>query len=472
MAPLLQDVLIFIMFMMMGAGANWVAISVIAQETSIYIEDSPQFLCVGAFLTMSNNAGFLGVLLYFIIFRHVRPIPHVVSMPFVFLMGTTSIFIAAFAYDRVVDNLSLYLYIANFLAGAVGAVGSVILPQFLAYYQNHLITAGRAGGNAAIFITAAVAIAQSPGGAERFSARTYLVSFACLLLIPLLPFYAIVKYRIGERGASMLDKTGNNQTESPLDFNSSFSGKGSNPRKSALEMDNSVSLLDAESKLETLTVLLQQVEPSLPIQNSTLMLASRSHRLTMRDVVARTPVTEIIAEKFLMIFCPCVAKDDLIWMKKTLPYALAVGFADFCAFGIVNSAAPFSYSHTSESGGLLNLTISIQTGSFVLVFGDLLTAYLHIPLWIIVPTMFFCTMMFVLTAFGVIWIPPYGLIVFAAMINFMEAHTLTSTYRTIATQFPIEINQKAARMVGFLDAFLNTLGAIIGLAVVVSFSSC
>jgi hypothetical protein len=474
----LNDALTFGTFMLMGAGANWVAVSAIAQETSIFIEESPQGLCVGSFLTISNNAGFLGVLLYFAIFRRVRPIPHVVAMPVIFFMGMTSLFLAAFAFNQVVDNVSLFLYLANFLAGAVGAVGSVIQPQFLAYYKDHLITAGRAGGNAGILISAIVAIAQSPGGLERFPARTYLLVFACLLMIPIFPFYAITKYRIGERGKPLYD---NSRDGSGINSNYLLENQGNSSFVGHVKDNNRSSTLDIEKEEESsdlrqgsgsASVLMEQIRPSLPMVSNTMPLLGRASQPVYHEDPSSVVLTEVIAERLIKLVLPSIDAEELLWMKKTLPYALAVGFADFCAFGILTSAAPFAYSKTSENGGFLNLTISIQAGSCVLVFGDLLTTYCHIPLRFIVPTMFGCTLVFVLAAFGVISPPPYLLIVFAAMINFMEAHTLTSTYRTIATKFPGQVNQKAARLVGFTDGLLNTSGAVLGVTVVASVASC
>jgi hypothetical protein len=472
----LKNVSTFLMFMIMGCGCNWLAISAIQQETSIYIEVSPQGLCIGSFLTISNNGGFLGVLLYFIIFRRIRPIPHTVSMPVIFVMGTASVFLAAFAYKIAVDNISLYLYFSNFLAGAVGAVGSVILPQFLTRYKDHLITAGRAGGNAGILISAIVAIAQSPGGADRFSAQTYLLIFACVLITPLIPFYLIVEYRIGERDIPLLTPLQSfNENDGTVinaeGFNSSFSSADCNAVKSEAEKG-------AESgyqrKQDSVGILVEHIEQGVPVPASTLPHMSMSHGQVVRrsEEPAKVPWTESVSEKIIVTCFPSITPEDLEWMKRTLPYGLAVGFADFCAFGIMTSAAPFAFSKISDSGGFLNLSISIQAGACVLVFGDLLTAYYHIPLWVVVSVLFFCTMMYVLTAFGIFKISPYALIAFGVLINFMEAHTLTSTYRIIATTFPPETNQKSARLVGFLDGLLNTIGAVIGMSVVASVASC
>jgi hypothetical protein len=86
--------------------------------------------------------------------------------------------------------------------------------------------------------------------------------------------------------------------------------------------------------------------------------------------------------------------------------------------------------------------------------------------------MIFFTLIFVLTAFGTMYVSPYALIIFYALINFVEAHVLTTIYRCVAMEFPVAWNQKAARLIGFMDGFLNTLGAIISFIVVVSLVSC
>lgn len=478
-----SDFITFLAFMLMGAGANWIAIAAISQQTSYFINSSPQGLCVGSFMNLSNNAGFLMVVAYFFITRRIAPISHVISAPIVFLTGAGSVFLAI-GYEIEINNISILLYLSCFFAGAVGAVGAVILPQFLAGFQDDLITAGCAGGNFGIVISAIVGIIQSPGGADRFSASIYLMIFGILLITPLFPFYWIVTNKIGLRDSPPLTKE-----DVEIEETTTSNPISSNHQPTVFEVETRPSegndrQSEKATNRDSINLLIDQLEINDPIalppmHNSQLMLLSShyiaANRLTFvanDDNRLSSSLPERIAEKILLLIFKNISKEDLQWMKKALPYALALGLCDFCVFGIGNSSAPFSFNNIAGTSSGVFLSISIEVGSILLFIGDITTSWFRLPMWFTLPIMFIITLIDILTAFNIIYLSPYALVVFCGMNSFIEAHILTTVYRCVATEFPQSCNQKVARLIGFTDGFLNTLGAILSFLVVISLAPC
>jgi hypothetical protein len=65
-----------------------------------------------------------------------------------------------------------------------------------------------------------------------------------------------------------------------------------------------------------------------------------------------------------------------------------------------------------------------------------------------------------------------ALVAMFSLARFFEAHLVTSAYRVIATDFPPEERETAARAVGTADQFCTTFGTIVSTLMVSQFASC
>jgi hypothetical protein len=119
----------------------------------------------------------------------------------------------------------------------------------------------------------------------------------------------------------------------------------------------------------------------------------------------------------------------------------------------------------------------LLTGNVGLVTGDLSTAFvsLHIPSLLLLFVA--CSSVICLTALhlpGMDSSPRLAVLLVAlfACCRFIEAHTLTSTYRTIASTVHPTRREQAARSVGVADQVCFFLGTVISSSVVFLLARC
>ena len=122
------------------------------------------------------------------------------------------------------------------------------------------------------------------------------------------------------------------------------------------------------------------------------------------------------------------------------------------------------------------LSLAYQFGAIGLVAGDLSTIVLRLPLVVCVTVFTACAFTIYACAAGVIddsspANAPIIIIVWTVS-RFVEAYVSTSTYRCIATHFPPEYRESAARAVGLNDQICTTCGAIISTFLVSSYGNC
>jgi hypothetical protein len=196
----------FLKFAVMGAGANWVYPSALAQEIPYFQRTQPEGLCVATYMNATTNLGLLAVITYFTIIRFFGPIPHSYAVPMILFFSAFGSYLSAVVYSVTVNGSSMYLFLCCAIGGAVGALSSVVMNPFLTNYQNDFISASRTGGSACILLSAMLALIQSPGSVDstRFTPHAYMLTFAVILSFPIFSYRHIVRNGIGLRSGVFL----------------------------------------------------------------------------------------------------------------------------------------------------------------------------------------------------------------------------------------------------------------------------
>eukprot|EP01038_Epipyxis_sp_PR26KG_P005541 gene5541-7660_t len=453
----------FILFMLMGAGANWVYPTALAQEIPYFERYAPEKLCVATYMNATTNIGLFAMVIY--VYFH-EQIHHSVSVPSLLSLSSFGCFFTALTYSITVNNISLLLYIGCVLGGTVGALSSVIMNPFMTRFHNDFISAARSGGSAYILLTALIALAQNPGSIdESFSTRVYLIIFGFLLLLPLLAYYAITKNNLGIRPPQLNDK----YIDPEKEFDNVSIVSKDNVNSHSMEngqFDNSS--LESQSNFNDL------MNPEHTTKFETFNMGRLSETWT------KTKQIDNIIDRFmfnLIDFClPHKIANRWPWLKATIPYMLTVGWVNFNTWGIVTALFPFAINNVSIGSGATNLALGYELGAMFLVMGDLSTTIIKIPIFaaLLVFSSFCCTIYLAalnLPGFHTSAAAPMLIIIFAFQ-RFLESHSVTSAYRAVATNTPLVYREAATRAVGMSDQFSTTIGAVASTVLVTVLFAC
>jgi len=375
-----------------------------------------------------------------------KPIPHSYTVPFLLVLSIGGSFLTAAVYPVTVGGVSLLLYLCCAIGGSVGALAAVVMNPFMTSYTNFNISGARSGGSAFILICALLSIVQNPGASnQRFSVSVYFTIMGAILIPSIFAYYYITMKKVGLRDTSndLHKEIQNEASDNPMvrsasaDAESVITGASTFEIRTASEDDEPSGFIDDDSH---------------PFLNNLM------NRFT------EYLVSEENHKKYP-------------WLRRTIPYMLTVGWVDFNTWGIVVAMMPFAIAAVSGGGsGSENLAVAYEAGAIALVCGDLSTTFMKLPLFygIIVFTAFAFTIYI-----AALQAPGYGtpeaaaiLIIIFTIQRFIEAHLLTTSYRSIATRFPPKYRQVASRWVGTADQFATTSGAILSTLVVSLAFSC
>eukprot|EP01031_Cornospumella_fuschlensis_P027691 gene27691-33443_t len=440
-----QFVINYALFMIMGAGANWVFSTALAQEIPYFENHNPEGLCIATYMNATTNFGLFAMAVYVYVHNYVKPIPYNYSVPCLLVLSSLGCFFSAIVYPVSAGGVSFMLYLCCALGGSVGALSSVIMNPFMTSFDNSYISAGRSGGSAFILLTAVVSSAQSPGASHpRFTVAAYFCIFGVILLLPIMAYKYITVKQIGLRTAAPASRGGGEEggiVLSPLPHTHAHqpvkSGSEGSEKSAGEEM--------AEAPAERHVAALQPLFAPLRYLQ---------HSLVTEDM-----------------------HKDMPWLRETLPYMLTVGWVNFNTWGIMSAVIPFAMDAASTRGnGSLSLSIAYQVAAVLLVAGDMSTTVCKLPL---LP----CLLAFTLLCF-VVYAAAMGaegfaypasaplLIVAFSVERFLEAHMVTTSYRAVATQIAPQFRQAASRAVGMCDQGSTTTGALLSTLVVSLLFSC
>jgi hypothetical protein len=152
----------FALFMLMGAGANFVLPTALVQQVPYFEEHLPEGECIATYMNLFTSLGLLTMLLYLYI-NSVWKVPYSLSVPGILVVSSATSFLAALTYHVTAGDVSVFLYLCCFIGGSVGALSSVIMNPFMTAYRNNNISAARAGSSGFVLLCALVATAQQVG---------------------------------------------------------------------------------------------------------------------------------------------------------------------------------------------------------------------------------------------------------------------------------------------------------------------
>jgi hypothetical protein len=431
----------FVLFMLMGSGANWVFATALAQETPYYENHLSQGDCIATYMNAATNFSFIAVIIYLGFYRFYS-VPHKYSVPsLLFLSGFGSFLCAATSLETI-NGTPVALLICCAIGGIVGGLAGVIMQPFMTYFKTDFISAARAGGSGCMVLTALVSIAQDPGtSTQHFSVAVYFVIFGVILTLSLVAYFFITHNKLGLKDAHV----------TPLEISSSAVKQ---TRSSDLSIDN----IYAKDKKDFLS------------ENMT------RHQTGQITFAASRKVADTIMSSLMDSLIPEAWFEAYPWLRVTLPYLLTVAWIDFNTWGMLSAVGPFAMYNTSYNGGALNLAVALEMGSFALFFGDFSTVYFRLP---------FCYSLVFFTAFSFTVYVYAGfndiqfssstapvLIAVWTIGRYLEAHMLTTCYRAVAVEVQFQHRESAARAVGLFDQIFTTLGAVVSTALVSSLAKC
>jgi hypothetical protein len=443
-----QKVTTFALFMCMGSGANWVFPNSLSQEIPYFENHLPEKLCIATYMNATTHCGVIFMLTFVYVHYYVRPIPHHISVPTLLLGSTIGCFLASAVYPITENGVSFMLYICCAIGGGVGSLSSVIMNPFMTSYQNIYISAGRGGGSGLILTCAVIAFIQAPGSnQERFSTSIYLIIFGSILTLPIFAYRYIIANQIGLRAIN--NNSGN--------IDNVINESGENPM-----LHPSVDKTPEEQ--------------AKMVDRFNIVAPSKTFEFYTKIPAWSTPF-DVKFHQFIDLCVPKSYEEAYPWLKRAIPYMMAVGWVNFNTFGITAAVIPFAIADGSTTGdGSQYLGIAYPVAAFALAFGDLSTAVFKLPLFyaLIAFTALSAT---IYTAAGTTQgfqnaaAAPILIAVYAVQ-RFLEAHIVTSTYRAIATHFAPEHKELASRSVGIADQVSTAAGALLSTMVVALTFNC
>lgn len=451
-------------------------VTILFQQVPYFQRHQPEGLCMATYMTVVSCCSLFVTLAY--CYAHIfhRLLPTSFMIPVLLVTTFFGTIFSALTYHYTVANSSLYLLIALYLGAAVGSLQSVILNPFMTKYENLYISCARGGASLCYVVSSLLSIAQSPGDDPRFGPKIFLLIFSVILFFPMLAYREILSSGIGLKIPSHT-----HVDEYP---------------ESAVEITNALHLADSTNSSSQV----KEWGDECAVENE-----DNSSSISRSDCEA----------SWLMWLVPREHRSEL------LPHMAAVGLVQFVTWGLLQSAMPFAFDFVmapySGSGSfylaiayeigadvyphivtLVDFTTNccvnclvlyvltggadiyvfmMTTGNVGLVAGDLSTAFvsLHIPSLLVIFVT--CATLICLTALHLAGMNSSQhmagvLVALFSCCRFIEAHTLTSTYRTIASTFPPRLREQAARSVGVADQVCFFLGTAITSTVVFLLVSC
>ncbi|RYG65745.1 hypothetical protein EON64_11305 [archaeon] len=131
-----QFVMNYVLFMIMGAGANWVFPTALAQEIPYFENHNPEGLCIATYMNATTNFGLFAMAAYVYVHNYVQPIPYSYSVPCLLVLSSLGCFFSAMVYPVSAGGVSFMLYLCCALGGSIGALSSVIMNPFMTSFDN------------------------------------------------------------------------------------------------------------------------------------------------------------------------------------------------------------------------------------------------------------------------------------------------------------------------------------------------
>lgn len=455
----------YLLFMAMGAGANWVFPTALSQQIPYFENHLPEGLCLATYMNATTNLGFLLVVLYLYGITQWRILlDYHVAIPALLATSCIGCFLAAGVYSITVDGISLLLYLCCLVGGSVGCLAGVIMNPFMTSYENSYISAARSGGSGLILFTALLALAQNPGASHpRFSTAAYLCIFGALLILPLVAYHYIIKYHIGLRPEGQHCVSSGQEKVGGEEGNVELGTIATNPVHSALPVDSPPNSANSSACGDTISTTSSQNEGDERI------VIDAAHVAHYKSLYG--PLTWLEAK-----LIPDSVHRHRPWLRQTLPYMITVGWVNFNTWGIIVAMIPFAIANSSNGNGSLNLSIAYQLSAFLLVLGDLSTTMIKFPIFPCIIIFTGCCFTVYAAALGAPGFQTSAaaplLIMIYAIERFVEAHVVTNSYRAVATDIPLEYRETASRAVGVCDQVSTAVGTLLSTLVVSLLFSC
>lgn len=503
----------FIIFMILGSGANWVLSNALAQEIPYFEISMPQRLCTATYMNAATNLSLVLVLLVVLHNYIYGPIPHRFAVPSLLSLGAFGAFLTAFTYPVIYYNNPIFLLLSCAIGGTVGALSAILMTPFLTFYENDMISAARCGGSGGTLLTAIVGFVQKPGSSnQRFSPSVFFFIFGFFLCLPLLAYIYVIRNGIGLKD-SLRSPTSVATMAISTDFNSycrtdhvyTITMKSEEEEKSSnvkcFDDDGNVELLESSSHRSTSQHVKNFHSSHLPDplshSSSSTKNSTSAALITKADNIIASNLriengfldssdspqsghsTENTWSFSCLVskrHCLCNAMDRIPWLTGTLPYMLAVGWIDFNTWGMLSALMPFAMANVSTDGGAERLATAYEVGAVCLIAGDFSTTLCRLPYAPCLILFSGCAFYVYACAGGLIHDrhPLHGqlLIAMFSLGRFLEAHMLTTAYRAVASELSPEHREAGAMAVGLTDQLMTTMGTLVSTLLVSQLVKC
>ena len=368
----------FAIFFILGYGPNWVIATVLAQEIPYMQNHQPEGLALAAYMNAANASATLCTFGYWVYTTYVGPIPHNVALPLMLGLSIFSGIIAVAAYNVTAGKVSIILYLACFLAGAVGSLATVAMNPFMTMFQNDFISAARSGGSGIILLTSIIALAQNPGADNpNFSVRVYYLIFTFIMIPPVIAYRYVIKEGLGMR-----------DWDGDLDIND-----GKKDIQAIVANPVQVNSGKAAESLE---------ENNLPVEKADSEFDPAMIAITPLDSYGHSFARWIMRQ---VSSCRNITPENLPWWEHVVPYMLLVGWVNLNTWGLLTAFIPYAVYYSSQvnyysifeneryhqclhdgashvkfkGDGSRSLAIAYEVSAFALFMGDLSTTKFRMP---------------------------------------------------------------------------------------------
>ena len=123
----------FLLFMVMGSGANFSLPTALLEEIPYFEENQPEGVCIATYMNVVTSFGIFSVFAYVYYHSCIKKIPFTVSVPTILIVSCCGAFFAALVYRITVGGISLMLYFACLIGGSVGALSMVCSIGYLVF---------------------------------------------------------------------------------------------------------------------------------------------------------------------------------------------------------------------------------------------------------------------------------------------------------------------------------------------------
>ncbi|GAB5356974.1 hypothetical protein AAMO2058_000334000 [Amorphochlora amoebiformis] len=459
-----QTVVAFFVFAM---GPGWVLDTALYQQMPWFQSTQSEGLKLASQMTIAGILSMPFLILPYIFINSSLPkgVSHMLMISILCFAEAILTFLVGILWSVSANGVSFALLGTSFFASGIGGFQSiVVLPWISQEFNPRIISIVLTGSHFGNVLTSLLGLAQSPGGARRFTPTVFFMILFTILICPVVAYY---------RKNLLARKQGTSPSPSLAEFKGMVNESNSRTPNPQRQLAPTVS----NSRPHHFHA--QQIEGSAPGD-------SHHHALDGNPVceLENMEQGQIIEERHsdnpkssnLCASIQGYLKAPLGW-RKVIPHAAANGLIKLLAWSLLRAIAPYAAYHTKhhhntnkqDIGGSV-LAMAIEISHVTLTVGSAISYFLPsnqflTPCLILIGTFLLLSIM---ASDQGDWSKSEGapvLILCICVIRFIDGYTTPLIYRDIAKIHP-ENRESLSRWVAIVEKVVTFCGAWVAFALI------